>query len=155
MCILVMACGLLLSACVAQPASPDAIYGAHSYVCCVEDTTILSWHAGQHLTLHWQPTPPTRTTDPSPHQIVLSLTLTGPFPNVDALKQATGQGVRPAGATTITAAPVTVNDRNVVAPSSDLNLPLDLPPGFYNLETQAVSGGSSAGGGTVVHVIPP
>jgi hypothetical protein len=96
-----------------------------------------------------------KTTDPNPRQIVLSVSLTGPFLSVDALKQATTQGVRPSGATTITAAPITVNDRNVVAPSSDLNLPLDLPPGFYNLETQAVSGGSSSGGGTVVHVISP
>src|SRR5207302_9539351 len=128
-----MACGLLLSACVAQPANPDAIYGAHSYFCCVEETTILSWHAGQHLTLHWQPTPPTRTTDPSAHQIVLSLTLTGPFPNVDALKQATSQGVRPAGVTTITAAPIKGNDRDVVAPVSELDLPSDLAPGYYNL----------------------
>jgi hypothetical protein len=146
---------LLIPACSAQPATSDAIYGRHSYACCSDNTGTLSWHAGQHLTLHWQPTPPERTTDPNPHQIVLSVSLIGPFPSVDALKQAADQGARPAGTTITTAAPITVNDRDVVAPASELNLPSDLAPGYYNLETQSASGSYSSRGGTVVHVIPP
>jgi hypothetical protein len=148
-----MAGGLLLSACVGQPANSDAIYGTHSYSCCIENTGTLSWHAGQHLTLHWQPTPPERTNDPNPHSIVLSLTLTGPFPTVDALKHATSLGTKSTGVTTTRASPVTVNDRDVVTPASELDLPSDMAPGFYNLATLATEGGQSSGGGTVVHVI--
>jgi hypothetical protein len=151
--VLAIAGGLVLSACSAAPAGSDAIYGNHSYTCCVESTGFLSWHAGQRVTLHWQPTPPTRTTDPNPHQIVLAVSLTGPFPSVEALKQATSQGSRPVGVTSITAAPIKVNDRDVVAPASELDLPSDLAPGYYNLATQAAAAGQSSGGAAVINVV--
>ncbi len=150
--ILTIAAGLALSGCLGHSASLDAIYGSHSYMCCLENT-ILSWHAGQHVILHWEPTPPIRTTDPKPHEIVLSMSLTGPFPSVDALKQATSQGVRPPGVTTIDAAPIEVNDRDVVSPASELDLPSDLSHGYYNLATQAAEAGQSAGGGAIVNVV--
>src|SRR5438270_8973041 len=118
--------GLLLSACSTQPASSGVSYAVHSYACCAEITGNNSWHAGQHVTLHWQPQPPATTTDAKPHQISLSISLTGPFASVDALKQATSQGTKPAGVRTIDAAPVAVNDRDVVSPSSQLDLPADL-----------------------------
>ncbi len=135
------------------------IYGAHSYSCCDEITFNhtghnLTWHPGQSLTLHWRPTPPGRTTDPTRHQIVLSLSLTGPFANVDALKQAISQGSKPAGVRTISAAPVSANDKTVEAPASQLYLPSDLPPGYYNLTTQASEAGQSWGGDAVVIVVP-
>jgi hypothetical protein len=145
-----MVIGVVLSGCGEQP----AIYGAHSYNCCIENTGNLTWHAGQRVTLHWQPTPPGRTTDPNPHQIVLSLNLTGPFANVDALKQAISQGSKPPGVRTITAAPVSANDRLVEAPASQLDLPADLPPGYYNLATQASQAGGSWGGAAIVVVVP-
>jgi hypothetical protein len=74
--------------------------------------------------------------------------LTGPFPGVDALKQATSQGV-----TTNTAAPITVNDRDVVAPASELDLRSDVAPGYYNLAQQAAEGGHSSVGGAIINVI--
>ena len=135
-----MVVGIVLSACGEQP----AIYGAHSYNCCTENTGNLTWHAGQRVTLHWQPTPPGRTTDPNPRQIVLSLSLTGPFATVDALKQATSQGLKPAGVRTVSAAPVSVDDRIVLSPISQLDLPADLPPGYYNLATQAAEAAETA-----------
>jgi hypothetical protein len=148
--ILAMAGGLVLSACAEQP----AIYGAHSYMCCAETGGTTWWHAGQRVTLHWQPTPPGRTTDPNPHPIVLSMSLTGPFANVDALKQAISQGSKPSGVRTVTAAPVSASDRIVEEPASQLDLPADLPPGYYNLATQAATAGGSAGGGAIVIVVP-
>jgi hypothetical protein len=150
--ILTIAAGLALSACFGQPANSDATYGSHSYMCCLENT-ILSWHAGQRVILHWQATPPQRTTDPKPHEIVLTISLTGPFPSVEALKQATSQGVRPPGVTTTNAAPIKVNDRDVVSPASELDLPSDLAHGYYNLATEAVEAGQSARGGAVINVV--
>jgi len=146
---IIMVIGLVLSACGEQ----SAIYGAHSYNCCTENTGNLTWHAGQSVALHWQPTPPVRTTDPNPHQIVLSVSLTGPFASVDALKQATSQGTKPAGVRTVSAAPISVDDRTVLSPMSQLALPADLPSGYYSLATQAAEAGGSAGGGAIVIVV--
>jgi hypothetical protein len=147
--IFAMVGGLMLSACGEQP----AIYGAHSYNCCAENTGNLTWHAGQSVALHWQPTPPVRTTDPNLHQIVLSVSLTGPFASVDALKQATSQGTKPAGVRTVSAAPVSADDRMVLSPMSQLTLPADLPPGYYNLATRATEAGGSEGGAAIVVVV--
>jgi hypothetical protein len=150
--VLAMAGCLLLSACAEQP----TIYGAHSYSCCLETISPynLTWHPGQSLTLHWQSTYPGRTTDPTARQIVLSLSLTGPFASVDALKQAISQSSKPAGVRTISAAAVFANDKRVEEPASQLDLPADLPPGYYNLATQAAEGGDSWGGSGIIKVIP-
>jgi len=80
---------------------------------------------------------------------------TGPFENVDTLKRAISQGTNPAGVRTITAAPVTANDRLVESPASHLYLRADLPPGFYNVRWQAAEGGNSRGGDGIIKVIPP
>jgi hypothetical protein len=146
-----MAGCLILSACAEQP----AIYGAYSYSCCAETIGTTWFHAGQNLTLHWQQMPPYLTTNATPHPLVLSLSLTGPFANVDTLKLAISQGSKTAGVRTITATPVSANDRSVEAPASQLQLPVDLPPGFYNLVAQIVDAGQSSGGGSIVKVIPP
>jgi hypothetical protein len=146
--------GLVLCACSGQPADSGVSYAVNSYNCCTEITGNNTWHAGQQVTLHWQSRPAGTTTDTTPHQLVLSVSLTGPFATVDALKQAIGHGTKPAGLRTITAAPVSVNDRTHATPASQLVLPSDLPPGYYNLGTQTSSAGFSAGGGAVIIVIP-
>src|ERR1700675_552652 len=132
--LLAIAGGVVLSACTGPPQqNPAFTYSVHSYGCCAENTENTTRHAGQHLTLHWQPATPGSTTDASPHQILLSASLTGPFATVVALKQAISQGSKPAGVRTISAAPVSVTDRDAVTPASQLDLPADLPPGYYNL----------------------
>ena len=148
--ILVIVIGLLLSGCGQQP----AFYAAHSYSCCTENTGNLTWHAGQSVTLHWQSTPGGMTTDDNRHQIVLSVSLTGPFASIDALKQATTQGLKPAGVRTVDAPSVSADDRTFSVPISQLDLPADLPPGYYNLATKSTEAGGSAGGGAIVIVAP-
>jgi hypothetical protein len=148
--ILVAVTGLVLFGC----GQPPTFYAAHSYNCCAENTGNLTWHAGQSVALHWQSTPAAMTTDSNPHTIVLSLSLTGPFASVDALKQATTQGLKPAGVRTVRAAPLSVNDRTFSTPISQLDLPADLPPGYYNLATQTAAADGSAGEAIVVIVAP-
>ena len=148
--ILVAVIGVVLSGCGQQP----AFYAAHSYSCCTDNTGNLTWHAGQSVALHWQPTPAGMTTDSIQHKIVLSVSLTGPFATVDALKLATSQGSKPVGMRTVNAAPISVDDRTLLTPMSQLDLPADLPPGYYNLATQAATAGGSAGGGAIVIVAP-
>jgi hypothetical protein len=147
---LVVVIGLAASACAERP---PAIYGSHSYQCCVEISANTTWHAGDKVALRWQPTPPGRTTDANPKQIILSVSLTGPFASVEALKQATSQGLKPAVVRTINAAPLSVNDRVVVSAISQLDLPADLPPGYYNLATNASVASQSWGGSAVVMVV--
>jgi hypothetical protein len=149
----VLAVGLALSACFPYPDSVP-IYGHHSYSCCVETTGTRWWHAGQTVTLHWQATPPGRSSDPNPHQMVLSVSLTGPFVNVDALKQAISQGSKPNGVGTINAPPVFANDL-MLNPASDLYLPADLRSGFYNVASQTAEGGQLFGGGGVIRIVRP
>jgi hypothetical protein len=152
---LAIAGGLVLSACTGPPpANPGLTYGVHSYSCCAENTGNTTWHAGQNLSLHWQPDTPGSTTDASPRQIVLSVSLTGPFATVDALKQAISHGSKPAGVRTLNAPAVSVTDRSVETPASQLDLPADLPPGYYNLASQAAEDGNSWGGSAVVVVVP-
>jgi hypothetical protein len=146
--------GLLLSACSTQPPTSGVTYAVYRYGCCAEISSNDTWHAGQHLTLHWQQQAAGATSDATPHQMVLSVSLTGPFASVDALKQGTTQGTKPAGARTISAAPLTIDDRSVVAPASQLDLPSDLAPGYYNLATGGSLAGQSWGGGAVVIVAP-
>jgi hypothetical protein len=147
--LLAVAIGLAVSACAQQP----TIYGWHSYMCCVEISSNMTWHAGDKVALRWQPTPPVRTADPNAHPIVLSVSLTGPFATVEALKQATSQDLRPAGVRTINAAPVSVNDRVVLHPISQLDLPADLAPGYYNLASSTSVASQSWGGSAVVVVV--
>jgi hypothetical protein len=94
------------------------------------------------------------TTDDNRHQIVLSVSLTGPFASIDALKQATTQGLNPAGVRRVDARSVSADDRTFSAPISQLDLPADLPPGYYNLATKSTEAGGSAGGGAIVIVAP-
>ena len=145
--------GLLLCACTGPPPPGAFTYTAYSYGCCAENTGSTSWHAGQHVTLHWQ-SQIGRTTDTIPRPIVLSVSLIGPFATVDALKQATSQGSKPAGVRTINAAPISTTDRTGGDPASELNLPSDLAPGYYNLETTTSSGGFSQTGSAVVIIGP-
>jgi hypothetical protein len=148
--ILVIVIGFVLSGC----GQPPVFYAAHSYNCCIENTGNLTWHAGEKVTLTWQPTPGGMTTDSTKHTIVLSVSLTGPFATVDALKQATTQGSKPPGVRTVNAAPVSVDDRTLLTPVSQLDLPADLPPGYYNLAQEAAQGSGSTSGGAIVIVAP-
>src|ERR1700716_3407595 len=147
--ILLMVTGLVLSACGGQP----AFYASHSYACCPEILANTTWHAGEKVVLHWQSTPAAMSTDANPRKIVLTVILTGPYGSVDVLKEATSQGVKPAGVRTVNAAQISVDDRTFSSPMSQLPLPADLPPGYYNLATSAAGSGQSAGASAVVSIV--
>ncbi|TMD39683.1 MAG: hypothetical protein E6I88_11735 [Chloroflexi bacterium] len=92
------------------------------------------------------------TADNSPHTLSLRIRVTGPFKSVDALKQAISQGQNPPGVRTIDAKTLAVNDRTANVPTSELDLPADLAPGYYNLEPTVSSGGNSESGSSIVTV---
>lgn len=147
-----LAATIALAACGSTNPYEGSRYATYGYNCCAEITAETSWHAGQHLTLHWtaiagQPTP-----DRTAHAMKLHIRLTGPFATVDALKQANGQGRTPAGVRSIDATTPSVTDRTGGTPASELDLPPDLPAGYYNLETSVSSDCCSTGGATVVTI---
>jgi hypothetical protein len=144
---------ILLTACTA--ASTNTVrYPAYTYSCCIEvNASEIVWHPGQHLTLHWKPQP-TTTNEATPYAVVLTLTLTGPFTTVDQLKTTISQNSKPSGVRTIAAPVVTVTDQTGGSPASELDLPPDLPAGYYNLGTGIASGGSSAEAGAVIQILP-
>ena len=150
--VLIPMASLAMSGCASATAN-TVTYRAYTYACCTELTAITVWHPGQQLTLHWTPIAST-TTEASPTTVVLQLTLTGPFNTVDQLKTATAANEKPRGVRTIKAAPVTVTDQAGGTPVSELDLPTDLPSGYYNLDAETASGNVSAGGGVVVQVAP-
>lgn len=146
------AASILLAACGSTNQDGGVRYAIYGYNCCAEIMADTSWHAGQHLTLHWtaiagQPTP-----DRTAHAMKLRIRLTGPFATVDALKHANGQGRPPAGVRSIDAITPSVTDRTGGTPASKLDLPGDLPAGYYNLETSVSSDCCSTGGATVVTI---
>lgn len=152
--VLVLLVGLACSACAAQPANSGVSYATYTYSCCSEFSPNLTWHVGQQVTLHWQAQSAGTTSDATAHRIALQVVLTGPFQSVDALKQLISTSSSPAGARIVKASPVWVTDRIGGTAVSQLDLPSDLAPGYYNLETRASSAGNSFSAGTVVVVVP-
>ena len=150
--LLVVAAAIGLAGCGTTSASGGVSYATYSYNCCAEITTATSWRAGDHLTLHWTAVAGQPTPDKTAHVMKLRLTLTGPFATVDALKQATGQGRTPATVRSIDAVTPTVTDRTGGTPASELDLPANLPAGYYNLETSVSSDCCSTGGATVITI---
>jgi hypothetical protein len=146
--VMALVAAVVLVDCSEQPSS--GVYGSHGYSCCTEVTGTTSWHPGHKLMLHWTPLPPGMTTDSTPRPIVLNLSLSGPYPTVDALKHAISQGSTSAGVRTVNGEPITVDDRTYATPASTLNLPSDLAPGYYNLAAKSSFIGSSAGGAIVI-----
>ena len=143
----------MLAACSSAAPNNSVRYQSYTYNCCVELSATEVWHPGQHLTLHWT-AQTTTTSDATAHPVVLKLTLTGPFATIDQLKTAISQNTKPIGVRTIDAPAVTVTDQTGGSPAGELDLPSDLPVGFYNLGTQTASGGFSAGGGAIIQILP-
>ena len=148
---IIAAAAFVLTSCSSSSSVSTLSYPAYTYTCCAEITAITIWQPGQHLTLHWA-SQLTKTTDVTPHAVVLRLTLTGPFNTVDQLKTDINTGTRPPGVRSIKAPDLSVTDFTGGTPASELDLPADLQPGYYNLDTLTASGGSSAGGGAVIEI---
>jgi hypothetical protein len=105
------------------------------------------WYPGKAVTLHWVVQSAAASTDDRDTPVTLSVTLSGPYPDVTSLKSG-------APATVTLRLPTLVADNRVSVPlTSALDLPSDLTAGFYNLAFTDDSGnGNSWSGGSVVEV---
>src|SRR2546421_7841062 len=151
--LLALAAVIVLAGCGSPAPANGVTYASYTYYCCAEiGASMLSWHAGQQVALHWQAQAGPPTADNTSHTLSLRIRITGPFKSVDALKQAISRGQNAPGVRVIDAKTLARSDRTPGVATSELDLPADLPPGYYNLEQTVSSGGNSMDGGAIVMV---
>src|ERR1017187_2821451 len=133
---------------------PAVTYAQYTVTCCQSSDVDQLYHPGEALLVHWMVVPATRTASEVATTLTLSVTLEGAYASVSALKSGApapvGNGTPPAY--TMRAATVTTTDRSPTAPTSVIQLPADLPPGYYDLVIRVATLDYSAGGAKVIQV---
>ena len=139
-------------ACSSQAPTTMVKRATFSYTCCASADINRVYHPGDVMTVHWivQNEAPTSATQSV--QIDLSGKLSGPYADVSSLRQRETGPPSIAAAFSTSAAPIVTSDWAGGAPTSRLLIPTTALPGFYNLSTAAKSGGSTAGGASIVRV---
>jgi hypothetical protein len=127
--------------------SPENVVGYEHFrfTCCANDLQ-QAWHTGDGIPLQWMAESAGSTSDPTGHLITLTAVLTGPYASVAVLK-AGGPYTR-----SLAAQPRSVTDRMSGDPVSSIDLPLDLPVGWYNLVFTIKSAGGKVVSATVIQV---
>ena len=145
----VLGVGFLVAGCSRQAPAPGVEYARYQYSCCQAGLPTVAY-PGQVIALGWTSTaqPPTASTAAT--AMTLSASVTGPFPDVAALKTAMSADIPPAP--TVTAADVHTTDRVGGTPTSSLQLPAQAPSGFYDLRTTVASGGAALSGDRILQV---
>jgi hypothetical protein len=129
------------------PAQPGVTYARYQFSCCLASEIGQVWSPGQTVQLHWIVQSATATPDSTPHNLVLTANLAGPYKDVVTLKS-----LRPAQRT-ITTASININDRTPATPISVFVLPSDLAPGLYSLTIKVdFGGGNRMDAGSIVQV---
>jgi hypothetical protein len=135
-----------LSGCSTATSQYSVSYQRYTYTCCEGADFQRPWSPGETLTLHWVAAPADTTADSSAQRITLTAVLTGPYPNVDALKAGGSPRV------IVRATPVVTTDRAGANEVSSIVLPIDLADGFYNLADAIEGAGGKASSASVIHV---
>jgi len=124
-------------------------YTAYELTCCNKADIEQLWQPGTEVDLHWIVDSRTTTAVSPGHKVVITATLMGPYSDIDTLKHASS-------ATKLVQGSVITMDDSVPPaepPVSIFLLPVDLPPGYYNLEFKSdFGGGNSAGGASIIRV---
>jgi hypothetical protein len=133
---------------------PAVTYAQYTVTCCQSGDINRLYHPGDALVVHWIVSPSTRTASDVVTTLTLSVTLEGAYASVPALKSGPpaplGNGAPPAY--TLRAVTVTTTDRSITAPTSVIQLPADLPTGYYDLVTAVTAPDSITSGGGVIQV---
>ena len=119
-------------------------YQRYTYTCCEASDIQRVWLPGDTLTLHWMVASAGTTPDVTAERITLTAVLTGPYPNVAALKAGGSPRL------TLRASPIGTTDRANVNAVSSIVLPTSIPAGFYNLaDTIELANGKDAGASVI------
>lgn len=106
---------------------------------------------GQSVTLRWIAHRRPSIGSATAAAVTLSVSLTGPFPDVATLAAAMADGTSPAPM--VTAADVLTTDRAGGTPTSILLLPSQAPAGFYDVRTTASSTGGALSRDGILRVV--
>jgi hypothetical protein len=121
------------------------------YSCCAGLDTERAYRAGERVNLAWTVTEQSGSGRGTPG-VVLTATLTGPYPDVEELKAADARGSIGIGIAVYEAPPVQPTGEAGERPISTITIARTAKSGFYNL-THAVTGsGPTTGGATVITV---
>jgi hypothetical protein len=127
--------------------SPENVvsYEHFRFTCCANDLQ-QAWHSGEGIPLQWIAESAGRNSERTGQLVTLTAVLTGPYASVAVLKAGSPYTRSPA------AQPLLVTDRMSGDPVSSIDLPIDLPVGWYNLAFTIKSAGGKVGSATVVQV---
>ena len=141
-----------LSGCTNQAAQPQVTYQTYSYSCCQNGETTQVWHPGEQRTIAWTAVPGAMTSDPRPAKVTIRSRLSGPFASVAELKNASANPNSNTARRKIDGTPLQIDNRTVNGVVSVVQLPADLPAGFYNLDlvTDYGNGNSSRSSSVIV-----
>ncbi|MGR6318306.1 hypothetical protein Q2K19_01280 [Micromonospora soli] len=142
-----------LAACGPEPSGPVAA-GPVTYTCCAASEVDRLYRPGQTVTLHWSVEAPDEPGPATPPRVELTALLTGPFATVDELKIATTDTRTVPGLVTFAAAPVRPSGAPGERPVSTIAIGSDARPGYYHLATSVIGDGGTAGGASVVRLVP-
>jgi hypothetical protein len=134
--------------------NPSTAQAAFSYTCCRGSVMNAIYHPGGVITVHWIRTVAGTGQHPAT-PITLSLSLSGPYRTVSALKRdSIGRHPR-RGRTNARAKRIIVLDTALDSPISLLKIPKDAGSGYYNLTTTIGTKNLTVGGSGIVRVEPP
>lgn len=151
--LVVLIAGTLAACATVPPATSGVNYQTFRYSCCQGGETQNAWHPGERYTLQWTAVPSGTTSVAAARPIVLRTRLTGPFATATDLKNTLASGASTGGTRSVDGIPLQIDDRTESGVTSVIQLPADLPPGYYNLDlTTDFGGGNRAGGGAIIVV---
>jgi hypothetical protein len=149
--IVALALGVVLTGCAHRAATATLRDAMYAYSCCsAGDTIPVREGEDEVMTLHWIATvaPPGAARPALP--VTLAAALTGPFPDVAALKVALASSPRRSPA--VVAVTVRTTDQAGGTPVSTLRLPTGTRAGLYDLTTTVASAGGTMTGDSVIQV---
>jgi hypothetical protein len=134
-------------------ASASGLKEIYGYSCCAGGFGTVNYHPGETLNVEWISTA-LRKSDASPVTIDLSVSASGPFSTIAALKKAFA-GSHPAlGRTNFSATTLHVSDEKKGSPVSVLHVPANAGKGYYEITVKRVKGSNSSGGGLIISILP-
>jgi hypothetical protein len=130
-------------------------YEHYTVSCCQISKDLQPYQAGGTLIVHWLVWPSGRTSSRAATQLALTATLEGPYASATDLKSGPpaplGNGTPTAY--TLHAPAITTTDRVSSVPLGAIQLPADLPPGYYDLVTEVAGPDFTTSGYSMVQVI--
>jgi hypothetical protein len=149
----VLVLGVSLSGCARGATNATVRDATYQYSCCnATDLNPVRQGNDEVATLHWTATPAPPTAARAARPVSLAAALTGPFPDVAALKIAMASS--PRRSPTIVAVTVRTTDQAGGAPVSTFRFPATTPAGLYDLTTTVASASGSQTADAVVQVGP-